>query len=178
MNRLLLAASFVFLLAACKPDDDDDDPVVPITALDLSSQYYFDVFANPTGRSTADMPEDFAQETWMGWERDLFAPLDTARLPASAAESAQVYLYPNPSNGSMALGASASDSINCKVVLVDRRANALYRWSGTDSAYVAARFDWGTIAPSGDSLYRVYYAISTASRPYFHTSHADITIRR
>jgi hypothetical protein len=171
--KRLLSVCLVSLLASCMADDD----TVIAGVLDLRSQFYFDYNAQPTGQSNST-PDDFSQESWQRWERKLFDDLDSVYLPSSKVDSARLYLFPNPCGKYQSLDGHASGPINLKVVVVNRFRKTLFRGSANGTTNVQMRLDWSVIAPYSDSLYRVYYAFSTKERPFFHTSHADVTVQQ
>lgn len=180
MKRLLFFGLALSALAACKQDDDIVDPPEP-TPLDLSSQYYTDINAQPAG--SAGSPEDFQTETWEPWVRTLFAHLDTAALPGVAAISddiERVTLFPNPAVSSQVMYVLGVDTVNVKLVLVDRNRTAVWKSTHTIQSSTPSSFlplSYANAALGQDSLFRLYYAFSTQASPYFHTSHADVTLR-
>lgn len=184
MKRLAIAAVVALsMLAACGRDDGEElivDPGNP--TLDLSSQYYTDANGQSTGSSGS--PEDLRPENWESWVKDLFTPLDTAALPsgnASANAIERISLFPNPGGPTRAMYVLGVDTMNVKLVLVDKNRAARWRSSlqlqaSTNSSFFTVRFPDSTLGT--DSLFRLYYAFSLAGSPYFHTAHTDITLRR
>ena len=180
-KHLALAALLSFSLAACKRDDDVPDTPADAT-LDLSSQYYTDANGQPTG--SAGSPEDLRQESWESWVKELFAPLDTATLPGGSASSnavERVSLFPNPGGPNRAMYVLGLDTVNVKLVLVDKSRAARWKTSfqiqgSSNSAFFTMQFPTGALG--SDTLFRLYYAFSLAGSPYFHTAHADITLRQ
>ena len=182
MKRVLVLSMVVASLAACKRDDDmPDTPPTADAVIDLSSQYYTNASGQPAGSSGS--PEDFRQETWEAWVKSLFAPLDTAALPLGMAQSGnieRVSLFPNPGGATRAMYVLGVDTMNVKLVLVDKTRAA--RWTtslqiqgSSNSAFFTLQVP--ATALGTDTLFRLYYAFSLAGSPYFHTSHADITVR-
>ncbi len=181
MKRPLLLSFALFTLGACKQDDDVVDLPEP-TPLDLSSQYYTDINAQPAGQSGS--PEDFQQETWDASTRALFNSLDTVALPVAAAAAndvERVALFPNPATSSQAMYILGVDTLNVKLVLVNKARTAVWKTTQTIQSAAPSSFlalSYANASLGQDSLFRLYYAFSTQASPYFHTSHADVTLRR
>jgi hypothetical protein len=182
MKRHLVALLVVLSLASCKHDDDvPDTPPATDTALNLSSQLFTNTSGQPSG--SAGSPEDFRQETWEPWVKAHFTALDTATLPAGTAQSnvvERVSLFPNPGGPTRAMYVLGVDTMNVKLVVVDKTRAA--RWKSSLQVRGSSNSTFFTVqvptsALSTDSLFRLYYAFSLAGSPYFHTSHADITVR-
>lgn len=167
------------MLAACRVDDDVPDPVV-VPPLDLSSQYYTDVNNQRAGQSGT--PEDFQQEDWESWVQTLFDDLDTASLPSGTANDIErVSLFPNPAQTQQVMFTQGLDTVNVKLVLVNKDRTPLWKASRQIAGASSSNFavlDYSAVSLGQDSLFRLYYAFSTQDSPYFHTSHADVTLRR
>lgn len=170
----LFAAACLF--HSCKDKHSQATP-----ALDLSSQIYTDPNGVVAGTS-GNVSDEFAAETFDTWLRNLFAPLDTMALPASPLpQGTQASVYPNPAMlyQAFSVHAQTQDSINLKIVLVNRNRELIKRAGITFSnGQGVLAFDYSTVDLKGDSLFRMYFALSTKSNPYYFTSHADVTIKR
>lgn len=172
-RQLCLFCFGILILNGCKSKNSADP------TLDLSSQFYSQNGIDPI-RNTVGTLEDYKQESWEPWVRELFAPLDTGRLPNTPPSmDAKLVVYPNPAilQQEFSVGYK-TDSLNVKVVMVNRYKEPLLRVnlqlnSSSQSGWVLS---YQNVDRKGDSLFRIYYAFSTRSAPYFHTSHADITL--
>lgn len=166
---LPVSLSCTLLLASCQKDKEE-------STLDLSGQVYTDVTGNVARINGAT--DDYRPESWEPWVYQLFSPLDTARLPAAAADSVYLFhAYPNPCRPVQNLPFRSFDSVNVKIVVVDKQRHAWLRSSVLRPAgNNLVPLNYTSFAGDVDSLYRCYVGFSTAGHPYFLKAHYDLTI--
>jgi hypothetical protein len=173
----ILAVFILIIAAACKKDSDK-------AAIHIDGFKLKDYNANDIGYYGPVDNDWTFKNTLSDREMALFdflpADVNLNNTVEAAIWGNSIIAYPNPFAYSQYYGATASDSVLMKVVVVNDKLNVLTRKTFKGKGYIPFAIDYNSdtlLYPNKSSL-RMYYSFSAQNKPNYKVGYGDLKICR